>query len=139
MISEVEQERRKGTFIPIFFLLYIYTKVLFGQFFFENDPLDKPNQMPLSKKLYLFGKLAKNAKWWSKSNLPLSHSSDRKIFPFKKGFKKTFLIPQWPRPFPSLKNILFFQEGRRDFGFVLKLNGKTTAIEFWILLISARY
>ena len=25
MISEVEQERRKGTFIPIFFLLYIYT------------------------------------------------------------------------------------------------------------------
>ena len=28
MISEVEQERRKGTFIPIFFLLYIYTTVL---------------------------------------------------------------------------------------------------------------
>ena len=28
MISEVEQERRKGTFIPIFFLLYIYTMVL---------------------------------------------------------------------------------------------------------------
>ena len=27
MISEVEQERRKGTFIPIFFLLYIYTTV----------------------------------------------------------------------------------------------------------------
>ena len=57
-------------------------------FLFENDPLDKPNQMPLSKKCYLSGKLFKNAKWWSKSNLPLSHSPDRKIFPFKKGFKK---------------------------------------------------
>ena len=57
-------------------------------FFFENDPLDEPNQMPPSKKLYLFRKLVKNAKWWSKSNLPLSHSPDRKIFPFKKGFKK---------------------------------------------------
>ena len=44
--------------------------------------------MPLSKKCYLFGKLVKNAKWWSKSNLPLSHSPDRKIFPFKRGFKK---------------------------------------------------
>ena len=58
-------------------------------FFFENDPLDKPNQMSPSKKFYLFRKLVKNAKWWSKSNLPLSHSPDRKIFPFKKGFKKS--------------------------------------------------
>ena len=58
------------------------------KFFFENDPLDKPNQMTPSKKFYLFRKLVKNAKWWSKSNLPLSHSPDRKIFPFKKGFKK---------------------------------------------------
>ena len=31
-------------------------------FFFENDPLDEPNQMPLSKKFYLFRKLVKNAK-----------------------------------------------------------------------------
>ena len=31
-------------------------------FFFENDPLDKLNQMPLSKKLYLSRKLVKNAK-----------------------------------------------------------------------------
>ena len=30
----------------------------------------------------------KNAKWWSKSNLPLSYSLDCKMFPFKKGFKK---------------------------------------------------
>ena len=57
-------------------------------FFFENDPLDELNQMPLSKKFYIFRKLVKNAKYWSKSNLPLSHSPDRKIFPFKKGFKK---------------------------------------------------
>ena len=36
-------------------------KVLFG-LFFENDPLDKLNQMPLSKKFYLSRKLVKNAK-----------------------------------------------------------------------------
>ena len=32
------------------------------KFFFENDPSDKPNQMPLSKKFYLFRKLVKIAK-----------------------------------------------------------------------------
>ena len=32
------------------------------KFFFENDPLDKLNQMPLSKKFYLFRKLVKIAK-----------------------------------------------------------------------------
>ncbi len=57
------------------------------KFFFENDPLDELNQMPLSKKCYLLSKLVKNAKWWSKSNLPLSHST-AKFFPLKKGFKK---------------------------------------------------
>ena len=31
-------------------------------FFFENDPLDELNQMPLSKKVYLFRKLVKRAK-----------------------------------------------------------------------------
>ena len=31
-------------------------------FFFENDPLDELNQMPISKKFYLFRKLVKNAK-----------------------------------------------------------------------------
>ena len=59
------------------------------KFFFENDPLDEPNQMPSSKKFYLLSKLVKNAKWWSKSNLPLSHST-AKFFPLKKGFKKTY-------------------------------------------------
>ena len=57
------------------------------KFFFENDPLDEPNQMPPSKKFYLLSKLVKNAKWWSKSSLPLSHST-AKFFPLKKGFKK---------------------------------------------------
>ena len=57
------------------------------KFFFENDPLDEPNQMPSSKKIYLLSKLVKNAKWWSKSNLPLSHST-AKFFPLKKGLKK---------------------------------------------------
>ena len=55
-------------------------------FFFENDPLDEPNQMPSSKKFYLFRKLVKNAKWWSKSNLPLSHST-AKCFPLKRVLK----------------------------------------------------
>ena len=32
------------------------------KFFFENNPLDELNQMPLSKKFYLFRKLVKNAK-----------------------------------------------------------------------------
>ena len=59
---------------------------------FENDPLYEPNQMPPSKKFYLFRKTVKNAKWWSKSNLPLSHCPDRKIFPLKKDFKKYFLM-----------------------------------------------
>ena len=59
------------------------------KFFFENDPLDEPNQMPPSKKFYLLSKLVKNAKWWSKSSLPLSHST-AKFFPLKKGFKKVF-------------------------------------------------
>ena len=57
------------------------------KFFFENDPLDEPNQMPPSKKFNLLSKLVKNAKWWSKSSLPLSHST-AKFFPLKKGFKK---------------------------------------------------
>ena len=57
------------------------------KFFFENDPLGELNQMPPSKKFYLLSKLVKNAKWWSKSSLPLSHST-AKFFPLKKGFKK---------------------------------------------------
>ena len=65
------------------------------KFFFENDPLDEPNQMPPSKKFYLLSKLVKNAKWWSKSSLPLSHST-AKFFPLKKGFKKCLgvLLPR---------------------------------------------
>ena len=58
------------------------------KFFFENDPLDEPNQMPPSKRFYLLSKLVKNAKWCSKSSLPLSHST-AKFFPLKKGFKKS--------------------------------------------------
>ena len=56
------------------------------KFFFENDPLDEPNQMPPSKKFYLLSKLVKNAKWWSKSSLPLSHSTAKF---FKTLFKET--------------------------------------------------
>ena len=44
-----------------------------------------------SRKFYLLRKLVRNAKWCSKSNLPLSHSPDCKLFPFKKGFKESKL------------------------------------------------
>ena len=43
------------------------------------------------KKFYIIRKSVKNAKRWSKSNLPLSHSPDSpdcKIFPLKKVFLK---------------------------------------------------
>ena len=38
-------------------------KVHFGQFFFENDPLDKPNRFRQGKKSYLFKKMVEIAKW----------------------------------------------------------------------------
>ena len=50
MISEVEQERRKGTFIPIFFLLYIYTAYRFTgdtahlEYLFEKHSPQKKNK-----------------------------------------------------------------------------------------------
>ena len=74
------------------------------KFFFENDPLDEPNQMPPSKKFYLLSKLVKNAKWWSKSSLPLSHST-AKFFPLKKGFKKTIVVMRYS----FLITLLFFK------------------------------
>ena len=43
------------------------------------------------KKFYLFRKLVKNAKWWSKSNLPLSYSPDSKFF-FSKPFLKRKIV-----------------------------------------------
>ena len=59
------------------------------KFFFENDPLDELNQMPLSKKLYPFRKLVKNVKRKIVVKIEFTPLSlDRKIFPFKKGFKK---------------------------------------------------
>jgi hypothetical protein len=35
-------------------------KIRFGQFLFENDPLDELKKMPSSKKLNIFSKLVKN-------------------------------------------------------------------------------
>ena len=53
------------------------------------DPLDEPKRMQLIKNVYLFRKLVKNAKYNGDQNRisPLSHSPDRKICPFKKGFE----------------------------------------------------
>ena len=47
--------------------------------------------MPSSKMFYVFRKMAmvKNTKWWSKSNLPLSHSQDCIIFPLKSVLKNS--------------------------------------------------
>ena len=56
----------------------------------ENDPIDKPKQMPPSKKFLLFRKLVKNAKWWSKSSLPNYPSLTlltAKFFPLKMVLK----------------------------------------------------
>ena len=59
-------------------------KVRFGQIFFENDPLDEPKTMLLSKKFYLI-------KMVIEFEFTLSHSPDCKIVHFKKGFKKRVL------------------------------------------------
>ena len=71
---------------------------MFWTIFFENDPLNEPKKdatKQKSKKFYLFRKLVKNAKWWLKSNLPLSHSSDCKIVPVKRVLKnaESTLLP----------------------------------------------
>ena len=72
----------------------IWTESSFGQFF-ENDSLNEPKKIPSSKNFYLFRKMVKNAKWWSKLNLPLSVSPTANIFPFKKRF---FKWPKWQCP-----------------------------------------
>ena len=53
--------------------------------FFENEPLDEPKKMLLRKKFYLLRMMVKNAKWWSKSNLPLFLTA--KCLPFKRVLK----------------------------------------------------
>ena len=58
--------------------------VRFGQFIFENELLDEPKKIPSSRTFYLLRMMVKNAKWWSKSNLPLFLSA--KFFPLIKGF-----------------------------------------------------
>ena len=61
--------------------------------FFENDPLDKLKKMPSSKGFYIFRKMVKNAKWWPKLNLLLSHSqTDTKTAKFLKRVLKN----KWP-------------------------------------------
>ena len=55
-----EAYTRKVFLRPI--LQNLKERSVLDNFFFENDPLDELNQMPLSKKFYLFRKLVKNAK-----------------------------------------------------------------------------
>ena len=54
------------------------------KFFFENDPFDEPNQMPKILSLQEVGQKRKIVVKIEFTPLLL----DRKIFPFKKGFKK---------------------------------------------------
>ena len=48
--------------------------------FFENDPLDEPNQMPPSKKLYLFRKLVKTQNGDQHRNYPSLTLLTAKLF-----------------------------------------------------------
>ena len=83
--------------------------------------------MPLSKKFCLFRKLVKDAKWWSKSTLPLFHSPDHKMFPFKKGFKKSIgflfrghrklLLTTRTKGKPTCTNPVLFNPSMRKIGF----------------------
>ena len=61
---------------------------VWDNFFFLNDSLDEPKQMLLSKNVLSFWEVGQKRKMVIKSNLPVSHSPEWKIFPFKKDFKK---------------------------------------------------
>ena len=56
------------------------------KFFFENDPFDEPNQMP--QKILSLQEVGQKRKIVVKIEFTPELSLDRKIFPFKKGFKK---------------------------------------------------
>ena len=58
------------------------------KFFFENDPLDELNQMPLSKKCYIFRKLVKNANSGQNRIYPSLTLPTAKFFPLKRVLKK---------------------------------------------------
>ena len=59
---------------------------------YELKVLNKKN-MPPSRKFYLFRKLVKNAKWWSKANLPLEKVEGLHNFSLlKKDFLKQSTI-----------------------------------------------
>ena len=47
-------------------------KVLNWTIFVENDPIVELEKFPSRKKFFLFRKMVKSAKWYSKSNLPSS-------------------------------------------------------------------
>ena len=59
-------------------------------FVVENNPLDKSKKMRSKKKFYIFRKMVKNAKWWSKSNLPLFLTVI--FYPFLKGFQEIQML-----------------------------------------------
>ena len=75
-------------------------------------------------KLFPFKRVLKNAKWWSKSNLPLSHVlPDCKLFPFKRVFlkclsklkKRTFMSIPFRFCKIGLRNTLLFLAEKLSF------------------------
>ena len=61
-------------------------------FFFENDPLDELNQMPLSKKFYLFRKLVKTQNSGQNRIYPSLTLLTAKFFPLKRVLKNELLM-----------------------------------------------
>ena len=72
---------------------YLKGRSVLDNFVFENYPFDEPKKMLSSKRFYLLRMLVKNAKWWSKANLPLSQTAQ--FVPFKRGFKQLLTSATW--------------------------------------------
>ena len=59
------------------------------KFFFENDPLDELNQMPLSKKFYIFGSWSKTQNSDQNRIYPSLTLLTAKFFPLKRVLKNS--------------------------------------------------
>ena len=76
------------------------------KFFFENDPLDEPNA--IKQKILSLEQVGQKRKMVVKIEFtPLS--LDRKIFPFKKGFKKKRKkeLPRYSKTFPIIAFVIY--------------------------------
>ena len=74
---------RNNIFLPKFTQFYKICTECFGQFFCKRFSW-RAEKMPSRTRFYFFRKMVKNAKWWSKSNLPFLTAI---FYPFLHGFK----------------------------------------------------